>query len=156
MVWQDCKMRCYITEKEWFCRFLHPLAGASYVVTDAFQHGVQPLLLHFVIGVIVLHHVNKELLTIYSIYDIVQFAKQLFILYQIQRVNLVAILLPVQQIYQVEDATVLSAEVNLQRLFISNKKETIISIVLSVYVCFFTFRTSKSMVDTSAIRRGLM
>lgn len=106
---------------------------------DAFQHGVQPLLLHFVIGVIVLHHVNKELLTIYSIYDIVQFAKQLFILYQIQRVNLVAILLPVQQIYQVEDATVLPAEVNLQRLFISNKKETIISIVLSVYVYFFYF-----------------
>lgn len=96
------------------------------------------------------------MLTIYSIYDIVQFAKQLFILYQIQRVNLVAILFSVQQIYQVEDATVLSAEVNLQRLFISNKKETIISIVLSVYVYFFTFRTSKSMVDTSAIRRGLM
>lgn len=80
MVWQDCKMRCYITEKERFCRFLHPLTSASYVITDAFQHGVQTLLLHFVVGVVVLHHVNKELLSIYSIYDIVQFAKQLFIL----------------------------------------------------------------------------
>lgn len=89
-------------------RFLHSFACTSYIIAYALQYIVQSLLLSFTIGIEVLHHFAEHAFTVYTVHNFIQFAEQGFVLHDVERINLVAILFSVEQIDEVDDETIFS------------------------------------------------